>query len=157
MYCIHKVHTYKENHSVCFPFGIGTLPCTPSLASECAPTPETKVGEAHSLEGEGLEESRFQRLEKRLRTLPTLWLNRSAWILLTLAGTFLSLFFSYTITSGYFQPPFWATDVRIESAVQDSSRIFAKKFLINVHCTSIAAGSKSGWSQTHRSKRQKNH
>jgi hypothetical protein len=47
---------------------------TPSLASECAPPPEPKGGGvAHSRAGEGLGESQFQRLEKKLSTLPTLW------------------------------------------------------------------------------------
>jgi hypothetical protein len=38
---------------------------TPSLASECAPTPGAKGGGAHSPSGEGLGESQFRRLEKR--------------------------------------------------------------------------------------------
>ncbi len=47
---------------------------TPSLASECAPPPGTKVGRGggHSPAGEGLGESQFRRLEKKLSTLPTL-------------------------------------------------------------------------------------
>jgi hypothetical protein len=45
----------------------------PSLASECAPPPEPDGG-AHSSAGEGLGESQFRRLEKKLSTLPTLWL-----------------------------------------------------------------------------------
>ncbi len=45
---------------------------TPSLASECAPPPGTKGGGAHSPAGEGLGESPFRRLEKKLSTLPTL-------------------------------------------------------------------------------------
>jgi hypothetical protein len=45
---------------------------TPSLASECAPPPRTKGG-AHSRAGERLGESQFQRLAKKLSTLPTLW------------------------------------------------------------------------------------
>jgi hypothetical protein len=45
---------------------------TPSLASECAPTPGTKGGGAHSPAGEGLGETQFRRLEKKLSTLPTL-------------------------------------------------------------------------------------
>jgi hypothetical protein len=48
---------------------------TPSLASECAaPHPGTKGG-AHSPMGEGLGESQFRRLEKKLSTLPTLWVT----------------------------------------------------------------------------------
>jgi hypothetical protein len=44
-----------------------------SLASKCAPPPRTGGG-AHSPAGEGLGESQFRRLEKKLSTLPTLWL-----------------------------------------------------------------------------------
>ncbi len=36
--------------------------------------PEPKGGRAHSPAGEGLGESQFRRLEKKLSTLPTLWL-----------------------------------------------------------------------------------
>jgi hypothetical protein len=43
-----------------------------SLAGECAPPPGTKGGEAHSPTAEGLGESQFLRLEKKLSTLPTL-------------------------------------------------------------------------------------
>ncbi len=47
----------------------------PSLASGCAPPPGTKGGGegAHSPAGEGLGESQFRRLERKLSTLPTLW------------------------------------------------------------------------------------
>ncbi len=45
----------------------------PSIASECAPPPGT--GGAHSPEGEGLGESQFRRLEKKLSALPTLCCN----------------------------------------------------------------------------------
>ncbi len=45
----------------------------PSLASEfVCPSPES-MGGAHSPADEGLGESQFRRLEKRLSTLPTLW------------------------------------------------------------------------------------
>jgi hypothetical protein len=49
---------------------------TPSLASECAPPPGTKGGGGvePSRAGEGLGEAQFQRLEKKLSTLPTLWI-----------------------------------------------------------------------------------
>jgi hypothetical protein len=49
---------------------------TPSLANECAPPPppRTKGGGAHSPAGEGVGEYQFRRLEKKLSTLPTLWL-----------------------------------------------------------------------------------
>jgi hypothetical protein len=55
-----------------FPRRIETLP-PPSLASKCAPPPRYQGGGAHSPAGEGLGESQFQRLEKRLSTLPTMW------------------------------------------------------------------------------------
>ncbi len=51
---------------------------TPSPASERAPLllPEPKEGgEAHSPEGEGVGESQFRRLVKKLRTLPTLCIS----------------------------------------------------------------------------------
>ncbi len=44
----------------------------PSLASECALT-LTKGWGAHSPAREGLGESQFRRLEKKLSTLSTLW------------------------------------------------------------------------------------
>jgi hypothetical protein len=43
-----------------------------SLASECAPPPRIRGGGTHSPAGEGLGESQFRRLEKKLSTLPTL-------------------------------------------------------------------------------------
>ena len=49
----HKVCIYKEYHSVCPPRRNWDSP-TPSLASECAPPPETKGG---GPAGEGLGES----------------------------------------------------------------------------------------------------
>ncbi len=52
MYVLHKVSTYKEHHSVC-------------------PLPPERG--AHSPAGEGLGESQFRQLEKKLSTLPTLW------------------------------------------------------------------------------------
>ncbi len=42
---------------------------TPSLASECVPPPGTKGGRVHSRASEGLGESQFRRLEKKLSTL----------------------------------------------------------------------------------------
>ncbi len=48
----------------------------PSLAIESAPPPEPKGGGAHSPAGEEVGESQFRRLEKKLSTLPTLWLRR---------------------------------------------------------------------------------
>jgi hypothetical protein len=44
----------------------------PSLASECAPPPQNGDG-AQLPAGEGLGESQFRRLEKKLSTLPILW------------------------------------------------------------------------------------
>jgi hypothetical protein len=60
----HKVHIYKEYHSVC-PL-VGWDSPIPSLASECAPPHRTGGGGAHSPAGEGLGESQFRRLEKSL-------------------------------------------------------------------------------------------
>jgi hypothetical protein len=76
---LYKGRKYKEYHSVCPLVRIGTLPSpNPSLASECAPPPEPGgggVGRHTRLRGgEGLGESQFRRLEKKLSTLPTLWL-----------------------------------------------------------------------------------
>ncbi len=48
----------------------------PLSANECAPTPQNRGGGAHSPAGEGLGESQFRRLEKKLSTLPTLWWTR---------------------------------------------------------------------------------
>ncbi len=59
----HKVGIFTEYHSVC------TL-----VASECAPPPGTKRGGGTLACSQGLGESQFRRLEKRLSTLPTLWL-----------------------------------------------------------------------------------
>jgi hypothetical protein len=52
----------------------------PSLASECAPPIPNWGGGggwAHLPAGEGLGESQFRRLEKKLNTLPTLWRRHS--------------------------------------------------------------------------------
>jgi hypothetical protein len=62
---IHKVRIYKEYHSVSPLVGIGTHPIP---LSSLPPEP----GRAHSSAGEGLGESQFRRLEKKLSTLPTL-------------------------------------------------------------------------------------
>ncbi len=53
---------------------------TPPFASECAPPPR-KGGGAHSPAGEGLGESQFRRLERKLSTLPTLWTEPSETVL----------------------------------------------------------------------------
>jgi hypothetical protein len=68
----HKVRIYKEYQSVCPLLGIGTLPIPLSAAS--LPLPPEPEG-AHSPAGEGLGESQFPRLEKKLSTLPTLWIG----------------------------------------------------------------------------------
>jgi hypothetical protein len=63
----HKVHTYKEYHSVCPLDGIGTLP--PPLSPVNVPLPPEPKGVGDTLRaGEGLGESQFQRLEKKLIT-----------------------------------------------------------------------------------------
>jgi hypothetical protein len=74
----HKVHKYKEYHSVCPLVGIGTLP-TPLSPASVPPPPRTKGEEAHSSAGEGLGESRYRRLEKNLALclVPTLWWSLS--------------------------------------------------------------------------------
>ncbi len=64
-----STYTYIEYHSVCPLVGIGTLPPPLSPASLPLP-PEPGRGGAHSPAGEGLGESKFRRLEKKLSTLP---------------------------------------------------------------------------------------
>ncbi len=49
----------------------------PFLANECAPPPRTGGEGTHSPVEERLGESQFLRLEKKLSTLPTLWLVAS--------------------------------------------------------------------------------
>ena len=67
------MYVYKEYHIVCPFVGIGTLP-TPLSPASMPFLPELGGGGgAHSPAGEGLGESQFQRLEKKLSTLPTLW------------------------------------------------------------------------------------
>ncbi len=72
---MHKVRINKEYHSVCPLVGIGTLPTPLSPAS--VPLPPEPGGGAHSPAGEGLGESQFRRLEKKVSTLPTLWYHES--------------------------------------------------------------------------------
>jgi hypothetical protein len=43
------------------------------------------------------------------------WLSRSAWCLLTFTGAILSAFFTEKIYASYSQPPFYATDISIET------------------------------------------
>ncbi len=66
-----KYSTYNIKSTAVY-VGIGTPP-SPSLASECALPPRTGGAGAHSPAGEGLGESQFRRLEKKLSTLPALW------------------------------------------------------------------------------------
>jgi hypothetical protein len=70
-----RIRINKEYHSACTLVGIGTLPTPLSPAS--VPLPPEPRG-ALSPAGEGLGESQFRRLEKKLSTLPTLWGARSA-------------------------------------------------------------------------------
>jgi hypothetical protein len=66
------IYAFIEYHSVCTLVGIGTTPPpTPSPTSDCVPPPGTKGG-AHTLAGEGMGESQFERLEKKPSTLSTL-------------------------------------------------------------------------------------
>jgi hypothetical protein len=69
---LHKVHIFTEYHSVCPLVGTGTLPPPISPASVPLPPEPKRGGGAHSPAGEGLGEFQFRRLEKKLRTLPTL-------------------------------------------------------------------------------------
>jgi hypothetical protein len=66
----HKVHIFIEYHCVCPLVGIGTLPTSLSQAS--VPLPAEPGGGGKLARGEGLGESQFRRIEKKLRTLPTL-------------------------------------------------------------------------------------
>ncbi len=74
--------------------GIGTLPPPLSPASVPLP-PEPGGGGAHSPAGEGLGESQFRRLEKKLSTLPTLWVQYTTQWLHVLERPALSLLSSY--------------------------------------------------------------
>jgi hypothetical protein len=65
------VDIHKEYHSVYSLVGIVTLPTPLSPASVPLP-PEPWGAHSHAAEDEGLGESRFRRLEKKLSTLPTL-------------------------------------------------------------------------------------
>jgi hypothetical protein len=67
---LHKVHTYIEYHSVRPLVGFGTS--HPLSRQRVCPSPGTNGWGAHSPGSEGLGESQFRRLEKRLSTLPTL-------------------------------------------------------------------------------------
>ncbi len=69
-----KVRMYIKSTTVYVYVGIGTLPTPLSPASVPSPSPQTRGGGTHSPAGEGLGESQFRRLEKKLSTLPTLWI-----------------------------------------------------------------------------------
>jgi hypothetical protein len=71
----HKVQTYKRVPQCMSPRWNWDSP-TPSLASECAPPPGTKGWGGTLACGWGVGESQFQRLDKKLSTLPTLWCCR---------------------------------------------------------------------------------
>ncbi len=64
-------YIYKEKPQCLSPRRNGTLPHPLSPASVPLP-PGTKGGRTHLPTGEGLGESQFRRLEKKLSTLPTL-------------------------------------------------------------------------------------
>jgi len=67
------IHTYIKSTTVYVPsseFGLSQ----PLSRQRVCLSPQNRGGEgAHSPSGEGLGESQFRRLEKRLSTLPTLW------------------------------------------------------------------------------------
>ncbi len=69
-------YVYIKSTAVYVPSSeLGQSHPNPSLASDCAPPPRTGGGGAHSPAGEGLGESQFRRLEKKLSILPTLWMD----------------------------------------------------------------------------------
>jgi hypothetical protein len=72
----HKVLIYLEHHSVCPLVGIGTPPTPlPQASVPSPPPPGPKSGGEHSPAAKGVGESQFRRLEKKLSTLPTLWIE----------------------------------------------------------------------------------
>jgi hypothetical protein len=76
VYCLcHKVRIRRYRVPQCMSLvRIGTLP--PPLSSASVPLPGG--GHTRLRAGEGLEESQFRRLEKKLSTLPTLWSMQTA-------------------------------------------------------------------------------
>jgi hypothetical protein len=69
-----KVHIYLEYNSVCPLLGIRTpLPLSRKLVCSVPHPLQTKGGGTHSQGVEGMGESQFGRLEKKLSTLYTLW------------------------------------------------------------------------------------
>jgi hypothetical protein len=52
---------------------LGLSQSQPLSRQRVCPTPQNQGGGAHSPAGEGLGESQFRQLEKKLSTLPTLW------------------------------------------------------------------------------------
>jgi hypothetical protein len=71
----HKVHIYIYRVPQCMSPRRNWDSHTHSLARECTPPPGRGKGVAHSPAGEGLGESQFRRLEKKLSTLSTLHLS----------------------------------------------------------------------------------
>ncbi len=67
-YTAHKVYTYKEYHSVCPLVGIETLPTplSPAIVPQPLPPEPRGGGGAPAPAGEGLEESQFRWVEKKL-------------------------------------------------------------------------------------------
>ncbi len=106
----------------------------PSLASECAPSPRTGGG-AHSPAGEGLGESQFLRLEKKLSTLLLCEL------LYTVAPPFKSLLleqFQNRINHGYDFPHLRAFS-RIRTLLP-CQRLFAVPYRIVLFLSSVRHG-----------------
>jgi hypothetical protein len=66
----HKVHTYTEYNSTRVPSSELGSP-SPLSRQRVSPYPRNQREGAHSPAGEGLGESQFRRLEKKLSTLPT--------------------------------------------------------------------------------------
>ncbi len=72
-FCLYIHTVYDSRVAVYSVRMIPVLLLFPSLASECAPPPRTgRGGGAHLPAGEGLGESQFRPLEKKLSILPTL-------------------------------------------------------------------------------------
>jgi hypothetical protein len=68
----HKTkYVYKKSTTVYVP-SLELVLSQPLSRQRVCPSPQNRGGGAHSPEGEGLGESQFRRLEKKLSTLPTL-------------------------------------------------------------------------------------
>ncbi len=70
----------------------------PLSRQRVCPCSQNRGGGAHSPAGEGLGDSQFRRLEKKLSTLPTLWSRAWRMILLSDNSCSLSLSFSFFLT-----------------------------------------------------------